>query len=222
MHVSSDYVFDGTREEHREDEPLAPLGVYGQAKAAGDLAVGATRRHYLLRTSWLIGEGHNFVRTMARLADEGVSPTVVDDQVGRLTFTDELARAIVHLLRSRAPYGTYHLTNSGEPRSWAGFATAVFAARGRPDDVRPVSTAEYAAGAGSLVAPRPARSRWPWTRSARPASSPRTCWWRWPATWPADEPQPEHRRARRAGAESRGGLLAKRGSVVEDEYGEAA
>ena len=158
VHVSSDYVFDGTREEHDEDEPLAPLGVYGQAKAAGDLAVGATRRHYLLRTSWLIGEGHNFVRTMARLADEGTSPTVVDDQVGRLTFADELARAIVHLLHSGADYGTYHVTNAGEPRSWAGFATAVFAARGRTDGVRPVSTQEYAAGVGSMVAPRPARS----------------------------------------------------------------
>ena len=68
VHVSSDYVFDGTVEEHPEDEPLSPLGVYGQSKAAGDLAVATTPRHYLLRTSWVVGDGHNFVRTMQRLA----------------------------------------------------------------------------------------------------------------------------------------------------------
>ncbi|WP_232524957.1 sugar nucleotide-binding protein [Nocardioides mangrovicus] len=155
VHVSSDYVFDGTRRPHTEDEPLAPLSVYGQAKAAGDLAVAATPRHYLLRTTWLIGEGHNFVRTMAKLADDGVSPTVVDDQVGRLTFTDDLARGIAHLLEVRAPYGTYNLTNTGRVRSWREFAADVFEARGRSrDDVAPTTTAEYADGREPF-APRP-------------------------------------------------------------------
>ena len=157
MHVSSDYVFDGTVEEHPEDEPLSPLGVYGQSKAAGDLAVAATPRHYLLRTTWVVGDGHNFVRTMQRLARDGVSPTVVADQVGRLTFADELARAVRHLLDTRAPYGTYNVTNGGDAHSWAGFARAVFAASGRSaDDVSPVSTEEY--GAGKDLAPRPAHS----------------------------------------------------------------
>jgi dTDP-4-dehydrorhamnose reductase/dTDP-4-dehydrorhamnose 3,5-epimerase len=157
VHVSSDYVFDGTRDPHTEDEPLAPLGVYGQSKAAGDLAVSAAARHYLLRTTWLIGDGHNFVRTMQKLAADGVSPTVVDDQVGRLTFADELARAVRHLLEVRAPYGTYNLTNGGESRSWAGFAAAVFEASGRSGtDVTPTSTEAYAAG--KVIAPRPALS----------------------------------------------------------------
>ena len=157
VHVSSDYVFDGTVEEHPEDEPLSPLGVYGQSKAAGDLAVAATPRHYLLRTTWVVGDGHNFVRTMQRLARDGVSPSVVADQVGRLTFADELARAVRHLLGTRAPYGTYNVTNGGEAQSWAGFAQAVFAASGRSaDDVSPVSTEEY--GAGKDLAPRPLHS----------------------------------------------------------------
>ena len=64
VHYSSDYVFDGTAEEHTEDEPFSPLGVYAQSKAAGDLAVGTAPRHYLLRTSWVVGDGNNFVRTM--------------------------------------------------------------------------------------------------------------------------------------------------------------
>jgi len=157
VHFSSDYVFDGNRDEHTEGEPLAPLGVYGQSKAAGDLAVSASPRHYLIRTTWVVGEGQNFVRTMQRLARDGVSPTVVDDQVGRLTFVDELARATRHLLDTHAPYGCYNVTNDGLPQSWAGFAAAVFEATGRSrDGVQPVSSEEYAAG--KSLAPRPARS----------------------------------------------------------------
>ena len=157
VHVSSDYVFDGSVERHREDEPFTPLGVYGQTKAAGDALVATLERHYIVRASWVIGEGRNFVRTMADLADRGVRPAVVDDQVGRLTFADDLADGIAYLLSSGAPFGTYNLSNSGESRSWAAIAREVFAARGRrPDDVTPVSTAEYAAG--RPAAPRPAHS----------------------------------------------------------------
>ena len=81
VHYSTEYVFDGTVEPHDEDEPLSPLGVYAQTKAAGDVAVATAPRHYVLRTSWVIGEGKNFVRTMQQLAANGVSPSVVDDQV---------------------------------------------------------------------------------------------------------------------------------------------
>lgn len=157
VHYSTEYVFDGTREPHDETEPLSPLGVYAQTKAAGDLAVATAQRHYVLRTSWLIGDGHNFVRTMARLARDGVSPSVVDDQVGRLTFTDELARATHHLLESPAAYGVYHVSNSGTPTSWADVAARVYALLGRePGDVTRVSTADYTAG--KEMAPRPLRS----------------------------------------------------------------
>lgn len=157
VHVSTDYVFDGTVEVHTEDEPFSPLGVYGQSKAAGDALAATHDRHYIVRTSWVIGEGRNFVRTMADLADRGVKPSVIDDQHGRLTFTRDLARGITHLLQTRAPYGTYNLTSTGEVRTWADIAAAVFEARGRdPQDVQRVTTEEYAAG--RPTAPRPEHS----------------------------------------------------------------
>lgn len=157
VHVSSDYVFDGTAEVHDEDEPFSPLGVYGQTKAAGDALVQSLDRHYLLRTSWVIGDGNNFVRTMASLADRGIEPGVVDDQYGRLTFTSELVRALQHLISVAASYGTYNVTNSGPTMTWADIAATVFEARGRPDSaVRRVSTEEY--GTGKAMAPRPEHS----------------------------------------------------------------
>ena len=113
VHVSSDYVFDGTAEVHTEDEPFSPLSAYGQTKAAGDIAVAGCPRHYIMRSSWVIGEGHNFVKTMKGLSDRVADPedklaqvTVVDDQLGRLTFTRDMAAAIFHVLGTHAPTGT--------------------------------------------------------------------------------------------------------------------
>jgi dTDP-4-dehydrorhamnose 3,5-epimerase/reductase len=157
VHYSTEYVFDGTADVHPEDEPLSPLGVYAQSKAAGDIAVGTAARHYLVRTSWVIGDGRNFVRTMQDLAAKGASPSVVDDQVGRLTFTAELVRATRHLLDSGAPYGTYNVSNGGPSMSWAEVARAVFRLSGREEsDVTPISSATYAEG--KELAPRPASS----------------------------------------------------------------
>ncbi|SDE19444.1 sugar nucleotide-binding protein [Nocardioides lianchengensis] len=157
VHYSSEYVFDGTAELHTEDEPLSPLGVYAQTKAAGDIAVGLAPRHYLVRTSWVIGDGKNFVRTMQTLAGNGVSPSVVDDQLGRLTFTTELTRATKHLLDVGAAFGTYNLSNGGKVTSWHEIAAEVYRLSGRSsDDVSPTSTAEYTAGKD--MAPRPTNS----------------------------------------------------------------
>ncbi len=158
VHVSTDYVFDGTSTRpYREDDPMAPLGVYGQTKAAGDQIVATLDRHYILRTSWVIGEGRNFVRTMLSLAERGIDPAVVDDQVGRLTFTSELARAIRHLTESHAPYGTYNVTGSGPATSWADVARRTFELAGHdPQRVSGVSTAEYFGNSATPVAPRPA------------------------------------------------------------------
>ena len=166
VHVSSDYVFDGTAEVHDEDEPFSPLSVYGQTKAAGDIAVAGCPRHYIMCSSWVIGEGHNFVKTMKGLSDRVADPedglaqvTVVDDQLGRLTFTRDMAAAIFHVLGTHAPYGTYNCTGSGAVRSWADIARAVFeAANGNGDRVVPVSTADYYASAEGPVAPRPVHS----------------------------------------------------------------
>jgi len=158
VHISTDYVFDGTHDSWTETDDLCPLGVYAQTKAAGDIAVGIVPRHYLVRTSWVVGDGHNFLRTMGSLADRGDSPAVVDDQVGRLTHTANLAAAIKHLLDVGAPYGTYNCTDGGDPVSWADIAQAVFAAHGRsPQDVTRVTTQEYYAGK-TMIAPRPLRS----------------------------------------------------------------
>ena len=175
VHVSSDYVFDGTRANHTEDEPLSPLSVYGQSKAAGDLAVAGCTRHYVVRSSWVIGDGRNFVKTMKALSDRVADPadalervTVVDDQLGRLTFTDQMAEGLLHLLGYRdgdlepsapAPYGTYNLTGMGAVRSWADIARAVFEfANGNGVAVEPVSTATYYDGAEGPIAPRPEHS----------------------------------------------------------------
>ena len=160
VHISSDYVFDGTLgRPYREDDPVRPLGVYGQTKAAGDAIVSTLPRHYILRTSWVVGEGRNFVRTMASLAERGIDPSVVDDQVGRLTFTDEIVRGIRHLLAVDAAYGTYNLTGAGAAMSWADIAREVFRLTGSdPSRVSGVSAQDYFSSADSPVAQRPANS----------------------------------------------------------------
>lgn len=156
VHISSEYVFDGrTPGPITEDLPTSPLSVYGQSKADGDRLAVAVARHYLVRTTWVVGEGQNFVRTMATLAARGVRPNVVDDQVGRPTFTADLAAGIRHLIGSASPFGTYNLTCDGEPASWADVAAAVFEALGRNrGDIGRVSTAEYFADKpGTAVRP---------------------------------------------------------------------
>lgn len=175
VHVSSDYVFDGTLENHAEDEHLSPLSVYGQSKAAGDLTVAGCPRHYIVRSSWVIGDGKNFVKTMRALSDRVANAedslkqiTVVDDQLGRLTFTSQMAQGIFHLLGYRegdlepsapAEHGVYNLTGSGAVKSWADIARMVFeAANGNGSAVVPVSTAEYYANAQGPIAPRPEHS----------------------------------------------------------------
>lgn len=155
LHISSDYVFDGTNEPHMEDEPFSPLSVYGASKAAGDLIVSQLEKHYILRTTWVIGEGKNFVRTMLDLAGKGVSPTVVADQIGRLTFTSELVRAIDHVLASNAPFGTYNVTNDGPLASWADITRQIFSLAGFTElTVTDTTTAAYFAGKEG-IAPRP-------------------------------------------------------------------
>jgi len=143
VHISSEYVFDGTS-EHLESEPLSPLSAYGASKAAGDIAASSADKHYIVRTSWVIGEGKNFVRTMLMLAGKGVKPGVVSDQIGRLTFTSTLVRAIDRLLTSDAAYGTYNVSNNGPVTSWADVAARVYEFSGHASsDVTPITTAEY-------------------------------------------------------------------------------
>ena len=158
VHISSDYVFDGRETVHSEEEALSPLSVYGASKAAGDIAVSTAPKHYIARTTWLIGDGNNFVKTMQTLASRDIKPSVVDDQIGRLTFTPTLASAVKHLIDNEAPFGTYNVTNDGEPASWAQIAATIFEQSGKsPKDVTPVTTAAYYAGKDG-IAPRPLQS----------------------------------------------------------------
>jgi dTDP-4-dehydrorhamnose 3,5-epimerase/reductase len=157
VHISTDYVFDGTKTPHTENEDFAPLSVYGASKAAGDIAISLAPKHYILRTSWVIGEGKNFVRTMLGLGQKGVAPTVVADQIGRLTFTGELVRAIDHLLTTKADGGTYNVSNGGQPASWAEITREIFKIAGFDLTVTDTTTIEYFAGKEG-IAPRPLNS----------------------------------------------------------------
>lgn len=155
VHVSSDYIFDGQHEIHGEDEIASPLSAYGASKAAGDTAAQTTPRHYVVRTSWVFGDGGNFIATMAALARAGQKPKVVCDQRGRPTDARDLARGIMHLLDTGAPYGVYNLSSDGDTASRDEIAMAVFiGCGGDPADVTPVSSAEY----GQDQAARPAES----------------------------------------------------------------
>jgi dTDP-4-dehydrorhamnose reductase len=152
VHYSTDYVFDGqgTR-PYREDDPTAPLGVYGTSKLAGEDAIrSAGGRPLILRTAWVYGQhGHNFMKTMLRLGADRDELRVVADQVGTPTPAALIADLTAELLRLQdAPSGTFHLTPRGET-SWHGFAEAIFeeaAARGliaRAPTVVPIATSDY-------------------------------------------------------------------------------
>lgn len=158
IHISSEYVFDGKVENHKEDEPFSPLSVYGQTKAAGDIVASLVLKHHILRTSWVVGDGHNFIKTMKNLADMRIDPKVVDDQFGRLTFTSELARAIDYIIENDIPVGTYNLSNSGTIRSWAEIAALTFELAGHDKNrVAFISTEEYRQNKRPF-APRPTHS----------------------------------------------------------------
>lgn len=155
IHLSTDYVFDGTaRKPYRVDDPVQPLGVYGESKLAGDLAVREElSEHVILRTAWVFSEGgRNFVTTMLRLGAVRLELRVVDDQVGSPTYAADIAAAIDAVARRQLEaadarhWGTYHFTNTGEV-SWCGFANEIFrlaALRGSPaPTIVPIPTQAY-------------------------------------------------------------------------------
>jgi dTDP-4-dehydrorhamnose reductase len=165
VHVSTDYVFDGTATSpYDEDAVPDPRTAYGRTKLAGERAALATRPDaaYVVRTAWLYGaHGSNFVRTMLRLAYSGISPTVVDDQRGQPTWTLDVARQIHSLVQVGAPAGIYHATSSGET-TWHGLAGEVFrlfaAAQVAPDSGERLSPMPTTSAAYRRLAPRPSYS----------------------------------------------------------------
>jgi len=164
VHYSTDYVFDGeSTRPYREDDLTGPASVYGQTKLDGERALAASgASHITLRTAWVYAaDGHNFMRTMMRLAHERDTLSVVDDQWGTPTSAPWIAMATAAILAQvprEAPGGTFHLTAAGET-TWRGFAEAIFSgavARGlleRAPRVQSITTAEY-----PTPAKRPARS----------------------------------------------------------------
>ena len=159
LHVSTDYVFDGTgTAPWRETDPVAPQNAYGRTKLAGEEGVRAAGgAHVILRTSWVFSaHGANFVKTMLRLAETRDALNVVDDQVGGPTPAADIAAALLSMadaLRAGHAGGTYHFGGQ-PPVSWAGFARAIFERAGRAVTVTGIATAEY-----PTPAARPLNSR---------------------------------------------------------------
>lgn len=156
VHISTDYVFDGTASRPlREEEPVAPLGVYGRTKLEGEQVVRASgAAAAVVRTAWLYSEfGANFVKTMLRLASERREVNVVDDQRGSPTYAPDLARAVMRVIENGVSgFEIYHFAGSGVT-SWCGFAAEIFRLAGSGVKLNPITTAEF-----PTAAPRPAYS----------------------------------------------------------------
>ncbi len=166
IHISTDFVFDGEKSRpYKEDDAVNPLSTYGKSKLRGEEEVqAACPRHYIIRTSWLYGaKGHNFVRTILRLAAGRDELRVVSDQVGSPTWTGDLAKAVAALSRatdrSEPPaFGIYHYSDEGVA-SWYDLAVAALEEARRLGlefmcrEVLPIPTEAY-----PTPAPRPAYS----------------------------------------------------------------
>ena len=166
IHISTDYVFDGKRgAPYVEADAPAPLNVYGASKLAGERAVASGNpRHVILRTSWVYSpHGHNFVKTILRLAAERDRLTIVDDQRGCPTAARDIALACFVIAAAcaaqpnKAPYGLYHFTGGGEA-TWCEFARAIVELAKprlfRPPQIVPIRTIDY-----PTAAARPADTR---------------------------------------------------------------
>jgi dTDP-4-dehydrorhamnose reductase len=156
IHLSTDYVFDGKKDgAYTEDDPVAPQGVYGRSKLAGELAVAeANPKHVILRTSWVYAPfGNNFVRTMLRLAAERDRLRVVDDQLGCPTYAPDIADAVIAVARKVTSSGwnskfagVTHLAGP-DALTWCAFARQIIQGSaergGRSVAVDPITTLEY-------------------------------------------------------------------------------
>ncbi len=160
IHISTDYVFGGQGTQARApDDPLKPLGVYGQSKLAGEAGVRAAGgAHVILRTSWVISaHGSNFVKTMLRLSNTHNVLRVVADQIGGPTPAAAIAETVVNIATQLVAHpertGTYHFAGTPDV-SWADFARAIFADAGRDVSVEDITTEDY-----PTPAKRPQNSR---------------------------------------------------------------
>lgn len=143
VYISTDYTFDGTKDGFYEvDDIPNPQSVYGLTKYQGELEAKKHHKHFVVRVSWVFGiNGHNFIRTMLRLAQTHSEVSVVADQVGSPTYTVDLARLLVDMVETEK-YGTYHATNEGYC-SWAEFAEYIFKVNNKDIKVNHITTDQY-------------------------------------------------------------------------------
>jgi dTDP-4-dehydrorhamnose reductase len=153
IHVSTDFVFDGDSSiPYLESDKTNPLGVYGQTKLDGEIAVAQNMTDYfIIRTSWVYSQfGNNFMKTMLRLASERDSLSIVSDQIGSPTHAVDLAKAIMEIVNYfqhpasniQPNYGIYNFSNEGKC-SWYDFAVEIFKINNVVIDVKPISTEEF-------------------------------------------------------------------------------
>lgn len=159
LYISTDYVFngEGIKPWEPDDKNFDPQNYYGETKLQGELAVSSQLdKYFIVRIAWVFGlNGKNFIKTMLSLADKGYKELrVVDDQIGTPTYTYDLARLLVDMIRTEK-YGYYHATNEGGYISWADFADEIFKQANKDVKVKRVTTAEY----GASIAKRPFNSR---------------------------------------------------------------
>ncbi len=158
IHISTDYIFDGSKKEaYVEDDIANPLSVYGITKWQGEEFVRSNPRHFILRTSWVFSHhGHNFLKTIFKLAQENNSLNVVDDQLGSPTSVKTLSKsiqAIIHRLEEKNTYdiyGTYHVTSDGKT-NWYLYARKILeileslnvALKLKKNDLNAIASSEY-------------------------------------------------------------------------------
>ena len=158
VYVSTDYVFAGDKAgAYNEDDQTEPASVYGKTKLEGERVAAQSSRHLIVRTSWVFGDGRNFVRSILAAAAKHDEVTVIEDQRGLPTYALDLAQGILDLVSAGAKR-IVHLAGSGPPATWADVAEETIALAGLPAKVRRVTTAEYHSGKRSPVAPRPSNS----------------------------------------------------------------
>ena len=154
LYVSTDYVFGGDGEiPYEVNDKASPLSTYGKSKLLGEEIIRErTKNHFIVRTSWLFGDGNNFVKTIIKLARTKNELNIVSDQIGSPTYSVDLANTIFDIIKSKK-YGSYHVTNEGFC-SWADFAELIFLKMGIATKINKVTSEEY-----MTKAQRPKNSR---------------------------------------------------------------
>jgi dTDP-4-dehydrorhamnose reductase len=146
LHLSTDYVFDGTKKTpYLEEDPTNPLNVYGASKLKGEQYISTScSKHFIIRTSWLYSQhGNNFLNSMLQFANQKKVLTITTQQKGTPTNANDVAQVLVSIIKTgNARYGIYHFSNQGEA-TWYDFATAIFKATGEIDTVNLAKTKHY-------------------------------------------------------------------------------